>query len=365
MWPVSAQFLAALAAPHRLTTTATVTVPGGSPLTLNVESGSISADATSRIRRTCSLSVEGDSSVYLACATPGAIFAITHGLVMGNTTETVPVFYGELAGDSEQQFGDGTIGLQLADHGNWLSRTRFLTPYTPAAATPRPTVITNVVQAARPGTVVVNSSTDSGTVAASALWLEDGPLDVVSDLSTDGGLESYFGPDGTFNIRALQTITTPPVWSIQGGKHGTLKQASRKRLSDRLYNTVVVRPSALDGSQTWPQQVAQVDDLTNPRHPLYIGVVPYFWDSPTALTAAAAMNAAQKILARVLGTTESLSLEAISNPALDVNDVIRVTTPQINTQVALSFQHYIDSLSIDVVSGAMTLATRSQLVTDA
>ena len=131
---------------------------------------------------------------------------------------------------------------------------------------------------------------------------------------------------------------------------------------DRLYNTVVVRPSTTDGSQTWTQQVVQITDTTNPRHPDKIGVVPYFWSSPTIQNAGQAITAAYTILFRVLGTTETLDLGLISNPALDGNDVIRVITPQVNQDPADIFQHFVDTFTLDLVTGSMSLGTRSQAV---
>lgn len=362
MWAVSDQFLQALKAPHEIRTTLTVTPPGGSPLEVGIKSGTLRVESGSRIRRKGSLVLVGDSSVYETVAAPGAIFTIQHGLKMGNITELVPAFVGE-ATSPAQDFGGGTIGLSLADNAQWLSRTRFVTPYAPTAVTTRVAAITAVVTAARPGTVVVNESTDTGTIGSAQVWSE-GPLDVVADLTRDGGTEAFFRADGTFLIRNMATTLSAPVWEAKAGEGGTLLSAERTRDSDRMFNTVVVRPAAADGSQTWPQQTAQVTDANHPLHPSKIGTVPYFWSSPTTKTAAAALVAANRILDRVLGVTETLSLGSITNPALEANDVIRVITPPIGIEPAQIFQHFIDSYSYDLGTGAMSLATRSQAVTD-
>lgn len=362
MWAVSDQFLQALKGPHEIRTTLTVTAPGGSPVEVAIKSGNLRVESGSRIRRKGSLVLVGDSSVYEAVSAPGSIFSIQHGLKMGNTVELVPAFTGE-ATSPAQDFGGGTIGLTLADNAQWLSRTRFVTPYAPSPALTRVAAITSVVTAARPGTTVVNESTDTGTIGSAQVWTE-GPLDVISDLSGDGGTEAFFRADGVFVIRDAKTLVSSPVWEAKAGDGGTLLSAERTRDSDRLFNTVVVRPSATDGSQTWVQQVAQVTDVNSPLHPSKIGVVPYFWSSPTIKTAGAALTAANRILDRVLGVTETLSLGSITNPALEANDVIRVITPSIGIEPAQIFQHFIDSYSYDLGTGAMTLATRSQAVTD-
>lgn len=363
MWPVSDRFLTALKAPHKYKTVCTITVPGGEPVEVDVEAGTLQVDASSRVRRRVNgFRITGDSTVYDLAATPGAIFAITHGLSFGASDELPPVFYGE-AQTPAQEFGDGKISLSLVDLGNWLARCRFLTPYAPVAGTSRVDAITQVVEDAIPGIIVSNVSSDTGVIGSAQVWTE-GPLDVISDLTRDGSTDGYFLPDGTFTIRDKPTTSTAPVWTASSGDGGVLIAASRARPTDRLYNTVVVRPSAADGSQTWAQQVAQVTDTTHPRHPDKIGVVPYFYASPSASTAAVALNIATLTLDRVLGTTETLSLESIANPALEASDSIRAITPRLNNEPARIFQHFIDSFSLSLTTGDMTLQTRSQIATD-
>jgi hypothetical protein len=357
MWTVSPTFLQAIQFPHKLISKFTYTVPGGAPVVLKVQSGTVSVDASQRIRRTANLTVFGLQADYDAMTTPGTLFHIDHGIDFGgSSTELVPVFQGEQT-DGEQRIGDGTIALSLADSATWLSRSRFLTPYAPVATTTRVQAISNIVTAGRPGTAVTNLSHDTGTVGSQNVW-SDSRLDAITSLCKDGGTDAFFQPDGTFVIRDLPTATTASVWTASG----ILESGARKRPMDKMYNTVVVRPSATDGSQTWSQQTAQITDTSNPRHPNYIGVVPYFWASPTAGSAAAALTAAQSILYRVMGTTDTLSLGLISNPALDANDVIRVVTPPVNTDPANIFQHFIDTISLDLVTGSMSLGTRAQAV---
>lgn len=361
MWSVSDRFLRALQGPHKYRTACTITVPGGSPVSVDVRAGTLRVDAGSRIRRQISgLRLVGDTAVYDLAATPGAIFSLSHGIVYGESEELVPIFYGE-AQSPAQTFGDGSIGLTLVDLGNWLARCRFLTPYAPSAATTRVAAITAVVQAAITGVTVTNQSSDTGTIGTAQVWSESRG-DVIANLTKDANTEAYFLPDGTFVIRDLPTAQTAPVWTISAGAGGVLTAAERTRPSDRLYNTYVVRPS--DSAQTWTEQTAQVTDTTNPRHPNYIGVVPYLYNSPTATTSAEALAIANAGLARVLGATETLSLTSIANPALEVNDSVRVITPRINIDPAQIFQHYIDSFSMSLTTGDMTLATRSQLETD-
>lgn len=357
MRTVSAQFLQALQAPHDLVSVFTYTPPGGSATTLRVQSGTVTVDSSQRTRRTAGLTVYGTQADYEAMTAPGTAFHIDHGIDYGaNQTELVSVFHGELT-RGEQRVGDGTITLQLVDHMNWIARCRLISPFAPAAATSRVQAITSIVQTAKPGTTVISTASDLGTIGSQNVWTNSG-VDVISGLCKDGAMDAFFQPDGSFLICDQPTATTTPAWTIKG----ILESVTRQRPFDKLYNTVVVQPSATDGSQTWPQQIAQITDTANDRHPSKIGVVPYFWPSPTAASAPAALRAAQAILFRVMGSTETLSLGMLSNPALEANDVIRVIVPEVNNEPADIVQHFLDSFSLDLVSGSMTAATRSQPV---
>lgn len=364
MQTVSDRFLQALKAPHKYVTTCTITPPGGDATEVQVEDGTLNVDAASRVRRRVGgFKIVGDSTTYELAATPGAIFHIRHGLDYGSgEDELVDAFYGE-AQTSSQTFADGTISLTLVDLGNWLARCRFLAPYAPAIGTTRVAAITTAVENAIPGVTVLNLSSDSGTLGSAQVWTE-GPLDVISDLTSDGNTDGYFRPDGVFVIVDKPTTNTPYVWSASSGEGGVLIAAQRSRPTDRLYNTVVVRPAASDGSQTWAQQTASITDSTHPRYYTKIGVVPYFYASPSASTAAVALSIADTLLDRVLGTVETLAITSIANPALEANDSLRVITPQLNNEPAQIFQHYIDSYSLNFSSGDMAMATRSQVVTD-
>jgi len=363
MWSVSDRFLEALKGPHHITSVVTATPPGGVAFPVDVEGGSVSVDTSSAIRRKATLTCNGTSAVYKKLSTPGTLIVIQSGVVFGSSSELVPVFTGEVVGDGKQDLGDGRITVTLADHAQWLSRTKFLVPYKVASGTSRTQAIADVVTFAKPGTTIVNESSDTGTVQATQAW-DDGPLTLIRDLTTDGNTTAYFRADGTFVIRDLPSIATTPVWTASAGSYGVLKSVARTRPFDRLYNTVVVRPGASDGSQTWTQQVASIIDTSNPRHPNYIGVVPYFWSSPTIRSAAGAASVAAALLEKVQGTTESLSLESIANPALEGNDVIRVITPQLNIEEAQIFQHFIDGYTLSLETGDMSINTRSQLATD-
>lgn len=361
MWDVSERFLSAIRYPHKIRTTATIATPGGDPVTLNVKAGTVRVESMSNIRRRGNITLEGDSADFELVATPGAVITINHGIVFGNSEELIPVFTGE-AVDPRQGFGEGTIDVSLADLGQRVARNKFTTAYVPASSTTRLDAVETVAAGAFDTLTVATTATDAGTVGAGRLWAEN-RWDAIRDLTTDGGSEAFFLPDGSFTIRNQPTLTDRFVWTVNAGNAGVLKTATRTRPTSQLFNTVIVRPSSTNGSQTWaPQTVTVAAD--DPRHPDLIGSAPYFLDSPTITTAADAAAAGQRKLNQLTGTLETLQLTAVANPALECGDVVRVITPTLNIEPGRSFQHFIESIALDLASGGMTLTTRSQVVVD-
>ena len=199
MWDVTERFLSALRNPHKTTTVATVTPPGGDAVTVNVKAGVVTVQAKSNVRRRGSLTLEGNSAVFEAVATPGAVLSIQHGLSYGNTTELIPLFTGEIV-DPRQVFGDGTITLVCADFGQRVARNRFTTAYAPSGSTLRLQAIEDVVSDAFDALDVTVTATDTATVGTGRLWAEN-RWDAVRDLTSDGGSEAFFLPDGSLLIR--------------------------------------------------------------------------------------------------------------------------------------------------------------------
>lgn len=355
IWPTSAAFGQALTQSHTLAYSCTLSTPGGASVPLTLSGGSVQAQGGQAIRRTASLQVQGTSTLWTQLAAPGAVIALSYGIDFGGgSRELVPLIRGELSSAS-RALGDGLVGVNLADFGQRLQAATYLTAQQPATTAGRIATAAAAVTGAVSTTVDTSRATDTGTVGTAQTWTDR--VAMIQALLTDAGAEGYFLPDGSYRIRDLPKVTDDPAWVFKTGDGGTVKTVTRSRPLDKVYNTVIVTPAALDGSQTWTQVVAQVTDTGNPRHPNYVGVRPYTWQSPSVMTVAEAQSVAGKILAKVQGSTETLSLGAVSNPALDVGDVIRATSP---TDTGTEFvQHLIDSLTLDLASGDMTLQTRS------
>jgi len=311
------------------------------------------------IRRTCRLQVVGTPDLYELLSTDGTVLAIEHGLRFGNTTELVPVFTGEVIRGG-RGFGDSLVEVAGHDFGHWLTEARFLTPYSPTGSPTRAAAISGLVTGGKPGTTVHVTTASTGNITA-GLW-DRLRVDAIDDIARDGNLDAFFLPDGSYMVRDSKTITTLADYTVRGGRGGTLTDGERVRPLDRRYNTVVVSPAST--GQVWTAQTAQVSDTANPRHPDRIGVRPYFMSLPTVTSAAQALDVAQVALDRIVGTSESIAFGAVSNPALDCGDVVRVVIPGLNGEPDEIVQHFLTALSLDLATGSMTADTRAQRVTN-
>lgn len=379
MRTISQRFSDALGVSHRLTTTITCTVPGGSPVVIGPSAlladgvthgpgwsaASVSSSNATGVRYSASLTVTPapGQDTYAILSTPGAIFEIRHGIDFGaGDTELVDMGVYE-ATQGGVNILDGDISLSLVDLWTRLERCRFLKPYAPTSGT-RASRITEAVTAAAPGYPTSVLST-GGSLVAGGVW-DQSRTQFIADLAKDGGLDAFFDAAGVFVVRDEPILTpTAPDWTfLTGADRGNIVTASRERPFDRLYNAVVVKPA--DETQTWAAQTVVIDDPNHPRWPgtppTYgdgIGLTPFFWSSPSVMSVASAKSAGAAILQRVLGTTESVSLGVLGNPALEVGDTISIVHPATEVYPGFSAFHLIDSFNYNLATGDMSVATRS------
>jgi hypothetical protein len=377
MRPISSRFREALGTTHRRVTEFTCTVPGWAPVEIGQSSrrpsgqwgpgwtaGSVSCSGSSGARYSASFSIvpEPNADTYGMVSTPGAIFTVRHGIDFGGGDKELVECGVYEASDGGVSLNGGDISLSLVDLWQRLERCRFVTPYSPASGT-RASRIAEAVSAAIPGVSIVSTATGGDFVAGENVWDRDRTA-FITDMARDGSLDAHFDASGAFNIRAEPVLdaTSPGVWTFSTGSEANIASADRKRPFDREYNTVVVQP--IDDTQTWTQQVVPLLDTNHPRHASKIGVVPFFYRSPTIQSEEEAWAAGETIRERVLGTTETLSITGLSNPALEYGDNLTLLHSSTLTDPGFTAVHFTDSWQMDLDSGAMTAATRSSALTD-
>jgi hypothetical protein len=361
---VSQEFKDALNVSHTKVSEFTVTPPGAETTTFQCTTATVSSSADSGTRYRASLNVVPQPGVdlYSILSAPGARFQIRHGINFGaGVTELIDLGHYEASAGSINII-DGDISVSLVDQWVWLERTRAASPTTVNGGDwdSRAALIAVVVDAAYPvgvtaPTVVIE---DDGGSFFTELVFDKERTELIKQLALDGELDVYFNASGEFIIRKQPIISpTDVAWTYRTGGAGNIDTADRERPFDRLYNTVAVAPIAEE--QTWTIQIAEITDTTHPRHKSKIGVVPYLYSSPTLGDDSEALAAAETILQRVQGTTETVSITGLGAPQLEVGDSITIAHAETESDPGFNATHIIDSFDYDLASGSMTLKTRS------
>lgn len=371
MYKVSDAFLPSLRLTHQITARAEITSASGEKTTLSVESGTVNATYQKGTRRTANITVQATSvengsiartaqQIEEMLKDPGTQVTVWAGVgTSALSMEEIPMITGR-PGDVSWRTGDGAIDFSITDLFWRVTQGRFVNGWTPAKGTRRVSAVQDLMHEVAPNSETNITASDTGSIQSQGDWGENRDA-AISTLCTDGNFDAYFDREGRIVIEDSKSSHDLSVWTVSAGDGGVLISADTGTSETRLYNTVVVKPSSTDDSQKWTPQMAQL--TTGPRAPAKLGVtIPYFIASPTASSASAALRIAQQRLDAVTGTTETLQITAIGNPALDEGDVIDVLIPsdeQTATQATL-WHYYVDSISFDLLSGAMTVTARNE-----
>lgn len=371
MYQVTDDFIQALRFTHQVYATLTVTPPSGDPVSLGIQSGSVTANYQQGTRRTADISVyaagtkDDGSSVPAADVAAmlkraGTMCRVEAGISSSLISRTmIPMVTGSPS-DVAWRVGDGVIDLNVTDDWWRVSQGRFATTWTPNAGTKRVDAVSTLMQQAAPNRQTVSTATDTGTIQSQGDWGVDRDA-AINTLATDGGFDAHFDREGRIILEDTKTASDSVVWTATSGDGGVLVTAETGLDVQRLYNTVVVKPSATDSSQTWTAQIASL--TTGDRAPANLGVtIPYFLASPTISSATAALRVAQQLLGKVTGTPETLQTDMIGNPALDEGDVIEILIPgnDLDGTPATLWRYYVDTITWDLVSGGMTVKARNE-----
>lgn len=171
------------------------------------------------------------------------------------------------------------------------------------------------------------------------------------------GAELYFDRNGTCVMRPIPSAGQgDPVATIAEGEGGALLGAEREWDRGRIYNRVILTGENPNVSGTPPRAVATDN---NPLSPTYydgpFGKKPKFYSNQFISTTAQAQDAANGLLARVIGAPDTISFSGLVDPGRDPSDVIRIT----RERLGINEDHIIDTLSIPLeASGEMGGTTR-------
>lgn len=370
MRPASPRLAEALQRSHVLAVRAELLVDGAVRGELQVDDGTVTLDQTSASRGRCEVTLTDVAN--LVPTTPadplapyGNEIRLSRGVDFGDDgAELVPlgVFRLEVV-DVADSGPDLTLRVSALDRSARMSDARFEEPHQVAAGTDVADAILACLRAAWPAVPV--GTWPATTSNAPTLVGEEGGdrWDFCLKLAESIGHELYFDGDGALTLVPSSVLSSGAAeFDLAEGADGLLISAGRKWSRQGAFNRVIATSSnaAADAA---PARGVATDD--NPNSPTYyfgsFGRVPRFYSSPMLATDAQAQDAATAMLARELGTTQSVNFGAVVLPHLEPGDVVRIKRARVGLAVE---DHVVDSLTIPLsATGTMTGATRAVQVT--
>jgi hypothetical protein len=335
MRPVSSAFLTTLRGSHTAvfrarvcTTFQTGTDPDGTEIP--VLGGDVISASTADIRSTLNLSTSwtwprnasGELAPY------GNELYVERGIAYGNGShEWVGLGYFRINNPAQDDAPKGPIQIAAADRMAGLIDRRFLTPRQFSSTLTNGQLVALLIGEVYPAatvswdSTVVRDATLGRTVTA-----DRDRYATLRDLVTSLGKVGFWRYDGVFRVETPPAIGGTPSWIVNEGKDGVLVKLSRGITREGIYNVVVASGEATDTSPPVWAAVADLSPSSPTRYGGRFGPVPRFFTSPFLSTTDQCRLAAEVQLRKSLGLPYSVNLQAIPNPALEPDDLIRVGT---------------------------------------
>jgi hypothetical protein len=245
-----------------------------------------------------------------------------------------------------------TSSVTAVDRSQLVRDARFEDDYSVAAGTNMGTAILNMVQAGVPGLPYSFTSTPY-TSPVLTFAAQSDRWDAAQGMASSIGCELFFDGAGYLRLRNELSSATP-VATIADGPGGVMVSAALSLDRSGAYNRVIATGENTTNAAVY--RGVWTDD--NPASPTYyfgsFGHKPRFYASPFIASDAQAASAAFAIGLQQTGVARSLDFGMVRNPALEPGDVVQIR----RAALGLDEVHRIDSLTIDLGTGAMTGKSR-------
>ena len=331
--------------------------------TYRVIGGSVDADMSAGVVRSCGVTLEGTIPQQPTdlLAPSGAVVRPYRG-VRDWTGEEFWVAQGTFGFEETEgvRSDPSSIDVSGFDFGRYVSDARWEEPYEIARGTPVVDAISDALQTRLPESLwqPLNASSGAGTTPA-IVWGEErdnDPWDDLTKLAESSGMWLYFDRMG---VPTLEPVPDPDdvdvswVYTAGDQRDGLAYLDGAKTWVGRPYNMFVIRGEAGDDDE--PPILATVSD-EDPASPSYVGNYrrPYFLTSGYVTSVAQALSAGRAELNRRKGLTEQVHIESVPIPMLDVGQAVQATDPVLGVDA----RYIIDTLSMPLRLGRMELTTR-------
>src|SRR5699024_4622384 len=245
----------------------------------------------------------------------------------------------------------------LADRWADLDRARYDKTTKPSSGD-RTLRIQNAVRSALSGSQPISIRVeDGGSISGDAEWDERTTL--ISDLSKDGGFESYFDYDGVFVMADAPRIGRP-LHIFSDGNQADIIDLTRGGRFTKYYNRVSVYPQNPDELDFTPQAAT----LDEPHHPLdprnMRGLhVVYKHASPTISSSSAAAYTANKLLMKVLRQRLERDVSTRNTAHLEPGDTVGIALRATQTEPESVENWLVAKTSFDPLTGSSSVTLTS------
>lgn len=292
-----------------------------------VVGGDVTLDATADVRGTLELTTDGTGWDPRPGKSPiqcyGTEIYVERGVQIGGSITWVGQGYYKIQTVEQQEAPDGNLTVEGSDRMQTIIDAELPSPRSYAATDTVETVVNDLVLELYPNaTIDYDYDPSSDELGSPQVTTEDRHGFLV-DLATTRGKVIYWDYQGHLVIKDPPDPGSP-VYTVGAGHNGILISADRTITRENVYNAVVVTS---DGSGTSDAPLAVAFD-NNPLSPTYFfgtyGQVPLSFSSPLVKDYNAAAATATLLLTRSITLPQTATLTALSNPALEPLDVIRV-----------------------------------------
>lgn len=365
MQSVSALFLKEVAGSHRAVVVAEVWSNSSKVATIYPIDGSVSVDARRSIRRSCSFALADETGILnprnmaspLSPYLSNEIKLFRGVRYADGTSELVPLGVFRITNVAISRSERGVmLSISGEDRARVIQRKNWSNPYSIASGTNVATALQEIVLNRFAG-IAVNLTSTVYTTPSAALGIgnESDPLSDIIAIAEAVGHEAFFTADGTFQTTSIPRLSTSnPIMTLSDASASSVLLSLEDSMgTDEIYNGVIA--SAENSNLVIPLESRIFDDEANSptRRTGPLGERASLWSSSWVRTQTQLDDVAAAIFENVRG--ESVSFSMVPNPALDVRDIVRITSTKTN----LNSTAVIDTIEIPLTpDGEMTVTAR-------
>jgi hypothetical protein len=371
MYPVSAEFLAALESSHRMSTRVDIYVDnvlryGNLPLS----DGNVKMDDTV-FRTQIDLTINDAEAEFVPTKSLDNVLEVGRSVIKayrglylpGQTTPTmVPLgcaIVGEVRVDDS---GQGlTIGVRGNDYAEKISAQKLDWNLSIPKTMTAETAIRNlVVWQLEPWQDFIFLGDSSATTAGRVAQIGEDPWTHAQSIARGIGCDLYF--DESLNLICAETPDVGVVVDeyVEGPKCRLL-YGSKIRSLEGIFNRVVVSSDAT-GNTTTVYGNAEDRNPTSPTNIDRIGRRTHFTSSSAVRTSSQAAAMARSLLKKKSGRPERVELNTVVNPALRLGDTILVK----RAKLGMDSKQVVDKVTFPLTAKrACSMSTRERLVDSA